>query len=236
MKVVVVTGTSRGLGEEIAFKLLKENYFVIGISRGSAIKELIKHDNFEQIIFDLSETEKIPQVCSEIIQSYGVPYALINNSALGLDGLLATQKNSDIELQISVNITATILLTKYLSRSMLEKRSGRIVNVSSIVATTGYKGLSVYAATKAAMLGFSKSLSRELGPRNITVNSIQPGFMETEMAKGINADKKNKIIRRSALLRLADVGDVSSAVAFLLSEGGKNITGQTLVIDAGNSA
>jgi 3-oxoacyl-[acyl-carrier protein] reductase len=236
VKVVVVTGTSRGLGEEIAFKLLKENYFVIGISRGSAIKELIKHDNFEQIIFDLSETEKIPQVCSEIIQSYGVPYALINNSALGLDGLLATQKNSDIELQISVNITATILLTKYLSRSMLEKRSGRIVNVSSIVATTGYKGLSVYAATKAAMLGFSKSLSRELGPRNITVNSIQPGFMETEMAKGINADKKNKIIRRSALLRLADVGDVSSAVAFLLSEGGKNITGQTLVIDAGNSA
>jgi len=236
VKVVVVTGTSRGLGEEIAFNLLRENYFVIGISRGPAIKELTEHDNFEQIIFDLSETGKIPQLCSEIIQSYGVPYALINNSALGLDGLLATQKNSDIELQISVNITATILLTKYLSRSMLEKRSGRIVNVSSVVATTGYKGLSVYAATKAAMLGFSKSLSRELGPRNITVNSIQPGFMETEMAKGINADQKNKIIRRSALLRLADVGDVSSAVTFLLSEGGKNITGQTLVIDAGNSA
>ncbi len=236
MKIVVVTGTSRGLGEEIAFKLLKEDYFVIGISRGSATKELIKHDNFEQIIFDLSETRKIPQVCSEIIQSYGVPYALINNSALGLDGLLATQKNSDIELQISVNLTATILLTKYLSRSMLEKRSGRIVNVSSIVATTGYKGLSVYAATKAAMLGFSKSLCRELGPRNITVNSIQPGFMETDMAKGINADQKNKIIRRSALLRLADVGDIASAVSFLLSEDGKNITGQTLVIDAGNSA
>jgi 3-oxoacyl-[acyl-carrier protein] reductase len=236
VKIVVVTGTSRGLGEEIAFKLLKEDYFVIGISRGSATKELIKHDNFEQIIFDLSETRKIPQVCSEIIQSYGVPYALINNSALGLDGLLATQKNSDIELQISVNLTATILLTKYLSRSMLEKRSGRIVNVSSIVATTGYKGLSVYAATKAAMLGFSKSLCRELGPRNITVNSIQPGFMETDMAKGINADQKNKIIRRSALLRLADVGDIASAVSFLLSEDGKNITGQTLVIDAGNSA
>jgi 3-oxoacyl-[acyl-carrier protein] reductase len=86
------------------------------------------------------------------------------------------------------------------------------------------------------MLGFSKSLCRELGPRNITVNSIQPGFMETEMAKGINADQKNKIIRRSALLRLADVGDIASAVSFLLSEDGKNITGQTLVIDAGNSA
>ena len=236
MKIVVVTGTSRGLGEEIALKLISENYRVVGISRTQAGKNLSSNSNFSQIIFDLSQTERISEISSEIIATFGTPYALVNNSALGLGGLLATQKNSDISIQISVNLTAAILLTKYISRSMLEAREGRIINVSSIVASTGYKGLSVYAATKAAMLGFTRSLSRELGARNITVNSIQPGFMETQMSEDINAEQKDRIIRRSSLLRLADVKDVSNAVVYLLGEGGKNITGQTLVIDAGNSA
>ena len=236
MTIGVVTGTSRGLGEEIALKLISENYRVVGISRTQAGKNLSSNSNFSQIIFDLSQTERISEISSEIIATFGTPYALVNNSALGLGGLLATQKNSDISIQISVNLTAAILLTKYISRSMLEAREGRIINVSSIVASTGYKGLSVYAATKAAMLGFTRSLSRELGARNITVNSIQPGFMETQMSEDINAEQKDRIIRRSSLLRLADVKDVSNAVVYLLGEGGKNITGQTLVIDAGNSA
>ena len=236
MKIVVVTGTSRGLGEEIALKLISENYRVVGISRTQAGKNLSSNSNFSQIIFDLSQTERISEISSEIIATFGTPYALVNNSALGLGGLLATQKNSDISIQISVNLTAAILLTKYISRSMLEASEGRIINVSSIVASTGYKGLSVYAATKAAMLGFTRSLSRELGARNITVNSIQPGFMETQMSEDINAEQKDRIIRRSSLLRLADVKDVSNAVVYVLGEGGKNITGQTLVIDAGNSA
>jgi 3-oxoacyl-[acyl-carrier protein] reductase len=128
------------------------------------------------------------------------------------------------------------MLTKYLSRSMLEQREGRIVNISSIVASTGYKGLSVYAATKAALLGFSRSLSRELGPRNITVNSVQPGFMKTDMSSGIQSENMAKIMRRSALGRLAEPKDIAASVLFLLGDTGRNITGQSIVVDGGNTA
>jgi 3-oxoacyl-[acyl-carrier protein] reductase len=236
MKIVVVTGTSKGLGEAIAISLLQENYLVIGISRGTSSAKLTQHVNFRQVTFDLLDSEKIPTLCFNIIQEHGIPYALVNNSAMGLDGLLATQNNDDIYMQISLNLTASILLTKYLSRSMLEKREGRIINISSVVASTGYKGLSVYAATKAAMLGFTRSLSRELGSRNITVNAIQPGFMATQMTQSISQENLERIMRRSSLSRLAEVEDVAGAIVFLLGDGGRNITGQSLIIDAGNSA
>ena len=236
MKLVVVTGTSRGVGAQTALSLLSEGYKVLGISRTQAGEELSSHKNFFEVRFDLNQTREIPLLCAEIIKNHGSPYALINNSALGLDGLLATQKNDDIYLQVSVNLLATIMLTKYLSRSMLENREGRIINISSIVASTGYKGLAVYAATKSALIGFSRSLSRELGSRNITVNCIQPGFMETEMSAGINTENMKKIVRRSALNRLADSIDVANTVVFLLGAGGRNITGQSIVVDGGNTA
>lgn len=236
MKLVVVTGTSRGLGESIALHLLREGFSVLGVSRSSAGENLTTHKNFNQIQFDLKDTEKIPELCASLVSQFGIPYGLVNNSALGLDGLLATQKNTDINLQIAVNLTAPILMTKYLSRSMLDKREGRIINISSIVASTGYKGLAVYAATKSGLLGFGKSLSRELGARNITVNTVQPGFMETDMTSSLGDDNLAKVKRRSALGRLANTDDVAEAVGFLMGEGGRNITGQSIVVDAGNLA
>ena len=236
MKLVVVTGTSRGVGEELAHSLLDSGYQVVGISRTPSNPKLSSRENFNQVLFDLQHTQDIPSLCSTIIKVYGPPFALVNNSALGLDGLLATQKNDDIYLQVSVNLLATIMLTKYLSRSLLEQREGRIVNISSIVASTGYKGLSVYAATKAALLGFSRSLSRELGPRNITVNSVQPGFMKTDMSSGIQSENMAKIMRRSALGRLAEPKDIAASVLFLLGDTGRNITGQSIVVDGGNTA
>jgi 3-oxoacyl-[acyl-carrier protein] reductase len=236
MKIAVVTGTSRGLGESIAKDLLAEGYKVVGVSRSKSCSALLANPNFVEYLFDLSNIQGIPALCSTLVEEQGIPYALVNNSALGLDGLLATQRNDEIELVIAVNMTAPILLTKYLSRHMLEKREGRIVNISSVVASTGYKGLSVYAATKASMLGFTRSLSRELGSRNITVNALQPGFMETAMSDGIPDPAMDKIRRRSALGRIPEVADVSAAVVYLLGDGGSNITGQTLIIDAGNSA
>lgn len=236
MKVVIVTGTSRGVGEAIAMNLVREGYLVVGVSRSPAGVQLASEANFRQVFFDLSETSEIPDLCSRILGEFGPPFALVNNSALGLDGLLATQRNDDILLQISVNLTATILLTKYISRSMLEKREGRVVNISSIVASTGYKGLSVYAATKSALVGFTKSLSRELGSRNITVNCVHPGFLETEMSAGIGSDNLSKIVRRSALKRLATVEDVANTVSFFVGDGGRNVTGQSIAVDAGNTA
>jgi 3-oxoacyl-[acyl-carrier protein] reductase len=236
MKTIVVTGASKGLGLEITRQLLAADYQVVGISRSSAPSDVKNNADFTEEIFDLSNTAGIPGLCDRIVRGSGVPYGLVNNSALGLDGLLATQKNEDIELVISVNLTAVILLTKYFSRHMLERREGRVINISSIVASTGYRGLSVYAATKAALLGFTRSLSRELGPRNITVNSIQPGFMETAMSEGIPDPQMAKIKRRAALGRFPDLEDVASAVFYLIGDSGKNITGQSIVIDAGNSA
>jgi 3-oxoacyl-[acyl-carrier protein] reductase len=128
------------------------------------------------------------------------------------------------------------LLTKYISRAMLADGRGRIVNIASIVADTGFSGLSVYAATKASLVGFTRSLARELGRIGITVNAIAPGFIATEMTHAISEDDRAKIARRSALQRLAEVEDVANAVEFLLGDGGRNISGTVMTIDAGGTA
>jgi 3-oxoacyl-[acyl-carrier protein] reductase len=129
-----------------------------------------------------------------------------------------------------------IALTRQAVRSMMSEGEGRIVNMSSIIASTGYSALSVYAATKASMVGFTKSLARELGRAGITVNAVAPGFVETDMTDGLDAEKKAKIARRSSLQRLAEADDVANAVDFLMGEGGRNITGTVLTVDAGNTA
>lgn len=235
-KLVIVTGSSRGLGEQISLDLVNAGYRVLGISRSAHGNKLSGNEMFQEVLFDLSRTEAIPKLSANIVESHGEPYGLVNNAAIGADGLLATQKNEDIEETISLNLLSPILLTKYLSRQMLEKKEGRVVNISSVVASTGYRGLSVYASTKAGLLGFTRSLSRELGPRGITVNSVQPGFMHTEMTAGLSGDNLSKIERRSALGRLAEAKDVSSIVLHLMGETGRNITGQSIVVDAGNIA
>ena len=143
---------------------------------------------------------------------------------------------TDIHELIKVNIEAPILLTKYLSRSMLLNRNGRIVNIGSIIGSTGFNGLSVYGATKSALGGFTKSLSRELGKANITVNVVAPGYMKTQMTEGLQGNKLSSIIRRSPLGRLADVSDAAAAVDYLLSEGASSVTGSIITVDAGSTA
>jgi 3-oxoacyl-[acyl-carrier protein] reductase len=142
---------------------------------------------------------------------------------------------SQIGELIRVNVTGTIILTKYLLRPMLVKRRGRVVNVSSIIASTGFSGLSVYGATKAALLGFTRSLAREIGKARITVNSVSPGYMATDMSTGLTPDKLSSIMRRSPLGELATVEDAASAVIFLLSDGATRITGIDLTVDAGST-
>jgi len=160
----------------------------------------------------------------------------VNNAGLGTDGLLTNLHVTQIEALVRLNTVAPIVLTKHILRSMMLKREGRIVNVSSIIAQTGYSGLSVYGATKASMIGFTKSLAREVGPLGVTVNAVAPGFLDTEMTSGLDEQARGQVIRRSAMRRLAEVDDVASAVAYLLGEGGRNITGAVLTIDAGASA
>jgi 3-oxoacyl-[acyl-carrier protein] reductase len=169
-------------------------------------------------------------------KEFGPIYGLVNNAGLGTAGVLTIMRDEQIEGLARLNTVAPIILSKYVLRSMMVERAGRIVNVSSIIASTGYSGLSAYAATKASLIGFTRSLAREVGQLGITVNAIAPGFVDTEMTHDLSGGQRETIMRRSALRRMVDVDDVAGGVEFLLSDKAKNITGITLTVDAGNTA
>lgn len=236
MKVVIVTGAGRGLGLSISKKLIEQNYYVVGIGK-SISKDFEKLDNrlSKFYKFDLFKISNIHNLVREIIKDHKNIYGLVNNAAIGLDGVLATQHKKDINKLITVNIESPITITKYVSRNMIKNKSGKIVNISSIIASTGFNGLSVYAATKSALEGFSRSLSRELGKANINVNCVAPGYMLTNMSSNISKDQIKSIIKR-APLGLAKVDDAANAVLYLLSEKSNKISGTILTIDGGSTA
>jgi 3-oxoacyl-[acyl-carrier protein] reductase len=237
---VLVTGASRGIGLAIATRLAAAGYDVTALARtqGPALDAAIAASDgrIRFFGFDLSDIDAIPEMVRTLKAEHGQVWGLVNNAGMGLDGLLANTHNSQIEAVIRLNVTAPIVLTKYVVRGMLAGEGGRIVNLSSIIGSTGYTGLSVYGATKASMIGFTKSLAREMGRQGVTVNAVAPGFIETEMTEGLGDEGKEQVRRRSALRRLAEVDDVAAMVEFLLGDGGKNITGAVLTIDAGNTA
>lgn len=237
-KLVIVTGASRGLGLAICRQLLQANYSVLALARtlSDDLAQLQQNADLHFMSVDLSELDAIPVLCSTMVKQYGRPYALINNAAVGYDGVLATMHNSEINSLLNLNIHAPILLSKYLLRSMLLNQSGRIINISSIIARTGFNGLSVYAASKAALEGFTKSLAREVGKARITVNCVAPGYMQTEMTSSLQGDKLESIKRRSPLGRLATPDDAAAAVLYLLSEQASAVTGTVLTVDAGSTA
>lgn len=242
-KRILVTGGTKGLGLAISQILLSSGYHVIATGRTLSLElsDLMQQSAGSQrghIVFeslDLSETTAIHRTISGIIKRHGALYGLVNNAALAHDGILATMHDSQIEEVITVNVTGTILLTKYALRTMLLGEVGRVVNIASIIANTGFNGLSVYGASKAALLGFTYSLARELGKANITVNAILPGYMKTAMTAGLDDKQLTSIIRRSPMGKLVDVQDVAHAVAFFLSPEAATITGTTLTIDAGST-
>ena len=157
-------------------------------------------------------------------------------AGLGTGGVLSNMRDQDIQRLIQLNTVSPILLSKYVVRSMMVQREGRIINIASIVASTGYSGLSTYSATKASLVGFTRSLAREVGQLGITVNAIAPGFVSTEMTHELSGGQREQIMRRSALKRMADGSDIANSVEFLLGEKAKNITGITLTVDGGNTA
>ena len=244
MRNVVVTGGSRGIGLAIAKKLASEGYGVIAVARkktdqlDTAIAEASKDGasaiRFEP--FDLGDLDKIQGFVAGLRKTHGPIYGLVNNAALGTEGQLALMPNVKIAELVHINTVSPIVLTKYVVRQMMADGGGRVVNVSSIIGFTGYSGLSVYAATKASMLGFTRSLAREVGRLGVNVNAVAPGFMDTEMTQGLEGEQRAKVARRSALRRLPEVDDVANAVEFLLGEGGKSITGTVLTVDAGSTA
>ncbi|MBC7140957.1 MAG: SDR family oxidoreductase [Rhodobacteraceae bacterium] len=241
MKTVLVTGVSRGLGLAIARRLLADatQYRVVGTARGYSddYRALVEASDgrAEFVQGDLSDVGIIPDLVGDITGRHGTLWGLVNNAALGTDGVLATMHRTDIEKVLAVNLTAPLILTKYASRGMLSAREGRIVNISSIIASTGFNGLAAYAASKAGLEGMTRSLSRELGKRNITVNCVAPGYMETEMTQGLDIHKMASI-RRRATLGLAAPEDAAGAVAYLLGPEAGKITGTVVTVDGGSTA
>lgn len=244
MRNVIVTGGSRGLGLGIARRLAGAGYRVIAIARKqndevtAAIQqaELANPGSFHFLSFDLSNIDGIAELVGKMRKEFGAIYGLVNNAGISFDGVLALMPNSQIEQLLRVNTLSPIVLTKYVVRSMMADGGGRIVNLASIIASTGYSGLSVYGATKASIVGFSRSLAREVGRMGVNVNSVAPGFIETDLTHGLKEEQRQQIERRSALRRLAEIDDVANAVEFLLGDKAKNITGTVLTVDAGSTA
>jgi 3-oxoacyl-[acyl-carrier protein] reductase len=244
MRNVLVTGGSRGLGLGIVQRLASSGYCAIAVARkmsrqlegAIAQTESGQPGSLQFVGCDLSEIDGIPSLVKSVRQKFGPIYGLVNNAALAHDGALSLMHNTQIERLVRMNTVSPMVLTKYVVRTMMADGGGRIVNVASIIGFTGYSGLSVYAATKASMLGFTRSLAREVGRMAVNVNAVAPGFMDTDMTQAMTEEQRRQVTRRSALRRMADVDDVANAVAYLLGEGGRNISGTVLTVDAGSTA
>jgi len=244
MQNVIVTGGSRGLGLAMARTLAASGYRIIALARGST-EELMAASRaaadsgrgaIEFRACDLSDLGGIAPLVKALRADFGPLYGLVNNAGLGTSGILSNMRDQDIQRLIQLNTVSPILLSKYVVRSMMVQREGRIINIASIVASTGYSGLSVYSATKASLIGFTRSLAREVGQLGITVNAIAPGFIATEMTHELDESQRQQIARRSALKRMAEPIDVARSVEFLLGDAGRNVTGTTVTVDAGNTA
>jgi len=239
MRNVLITGASRGLGLAMTRRLAKDGYRVLAVARKSTdeLAALIAEsgDAVHFRSYDLLDIDGIPALVRELRDQFGPIYGLVNNAGIGTGGLLANISFEEIDTLIRLNTLSPIMLTKAVCRSMMAQSEGRIINISSIVGSNGYTALSVYGATKASLLGFTKSLAREMGRVGVTVNAVAPGFIETDMTSDMSPEQMEQIAKRSALRRLADAEDTAAAVAYLISDEARNITGVTLTVDAGGT-
>jgi len=239
MKWIIVTGDSRGVGKEIVHQILAETDLgVIGISRSSeemAGEMLAKYPSrFKPLSYDLTDVDGVKQLYMEKIRKIGPIYGLVNNSAMAYDDIVSNLNVQQLQTMFQVNVFAAMHLSKYAIRDMLlHKIQGSIVHISSISAHTGYKGLSMYAATKGAIEAFSKNTAREWGSKGIRSNCVVPGFMETSMSTTLTEDQKARIYQRTSLKKETDISSVASTVLFLLSDQAKSITGTVIHVDNG---
>ena len=238
-RTVIVTGGSRGLGAGIVQSFLDSGDRVASCSRSTTpqVKEWESDptyaDRFLFIEADIANRDQSTAFVQAVVDQWGGIDVLVNNAGVARDGVLALFSDEDSDTVIDLNLKATIHLTKRVVRNMLNHGGGSIVNISSIVGLTGYRGLTVYSATKAALDGFTRSLARELGSRKITVNSVASGYLKTEMSHGLDDAQLNQIVRRTPAGRLGEPDDIARAIQFLVDGHNNWLTGQVLVVDGG---
>lgn len=236
--LVLVSGGSKGLGLATVSHLLESGFRVATFSRSKTDSIVALERDYSEELFcwreiDSTNYELVEKYVKDIYRDYGSIYGLINNVGIAEDGVLMNMDVKKINYLITVNLESSIRLTLLVSKHMLAKKEGVIVNISSIIGVRGYSGLSVYSATKGAIDAFSRSLAREMGARNVRVNSLAPGYLETEMSQTLSIEQRTQIIRRTPLGRLGKVEDVVGVIRFMLSKEAQFITGQTLVVDGG---
>ena len=239
-RVIVVTGGSRGLGAGIVQGFLDAGDRVATCARSRTAeidrweKEFPEHFLFHEV--DLSNRTQTTEFVAATVARWGSIEVLVNNAGVARDGILAVADDDDVDTVVDLNIKGTLHITKLVSRRMLARQRGHIVNISSIVGLSGYRGLAVYSATKAALDGLTRALARELGSRGIVVNSVAPGYLRTEMSHGLDEDQLNQIIRRPPAGRLGEPADIARIVLFLTDPANDYITGQVIVADGGLTA
>lgn len=238
-KIVLVTGASRGIGKGIAVELGKNGGQVIGTATSEQgannITEYLKQEGIEGqgMMLDVRSSDSIDQCMTAINEKYGNIDILVNNAGITRDTLLMRMKLEQWEEVYETNLRSVFLLSKACLRGMMKSRSGRIINISSVVGTTGNPGQANYASTKAGMEGFTKSLAREVGNRGVTVNCVAPGFVSTDMTDELTDEQKQQILASVPMGKLGQVEDIAKAVKFLASDDSAYVTGQTLHVNGG---
>ena len=235
-KVALVTGASRGIGRAIAEKLVADGFFVIGTATSDSGAEAISAylaESGKGMKLNVSDAGSIAEVIKSIVDEYGTPAVLVNNAGITRDNLLMRMKDDEWDDIINTNLTSVFRMSKAVLRGMMKAKSGRIINISSVVGATGNAGQANYAAAKAGMVGFAKSMAKEVGSRGITVNTVAPGFIDTDMTRELSDELKQALLAGIPLARLGDAKEIAHAVAFLASEGAGYITGETLHVNGG---
>lgn len=238
-KIVLVTGASRGIGQAIALTLGKQNAIVIGTATSEkgaeAISQIFKDNNItgEGMALNVTDPSQIENILKNITDKYGAVNILVNNAGITRDNLLMRMKEDEWDDIIQTNLTSVFKMSKAVLRPMMKKRAGRIITIASVVGVMGNAGQTNYAAAKAGLIGFSKSLAREIGNRGITVNTVAPGFIETDMTKALPEEQKEALAKQIPMGALGTPQHIADSVLFLAGDSGSYITGQTLHVNGG---
>ena len=233
-KIVLVTGASRGIGLEAAKHFSKEGYKVIGTSRGDFnLGELIGDESAISVQLDLMSKESIKNLFADLKSDDLLPSVLVNNAGITKDQLFLRMKDEDWDDVIETNLNGLFRVTKAFIKPMVKNKFGRVINISSVAGLMGNSGQVNYSSSKSAMVGFSRSLAKELGSRNITSNVVAPGFIETDMTTFLNDDEKVEVSKNIPMKRFGTVQDVAKCIVFLASDEANYITGQTISVDGG---